>query len=343
MKLVKAILSICLIILSYSVTYADNKLNGNIVKPKVAFITAAGDIKGPYNRNLYSGLESAYNSNLISNITYYISGNTAEYMPQIDKFVKDGYTIIVVVTIFMHDVAVEAAKKYPNIKFILVDVDYSKGDDELDNLYEIAFDQDQASFMSGVIAGLIVDKYHENLLPNAAGSKKLGILQAMQIPNINAVTNSFRNGVNYVCQSCNITVETVNSFTDAHKSNEAATNMYKNDVDIILPIVGANIVGVLKASQEQGKYIIGTNTDLHLASPFVVFSIIKNLGFALEGTLREIILTPSKAEHRKTYNMHNGGTSISPFYDYEKNVPQEMKDKMKEIEEELRRGDIVSY
>lgn len=322
-----------LLVLSINVMLADSKVPAVNTTPKIAFIIATGDLTSPYNSDIYNGIQSVYDDKKASNITYTVAKSANDYAPLVDQYVKEGYNIIVMDAIFMQDIAIASAKKYHNVKFIIVDVDIAESEHP-DNLYSIKFQEDQAGFLAGVLAGLLTDNFSKSL-PGLNADKKVGIIRGMEIPVIAAFTDGYSNGVRYVCGDCKVVSDTINSFDDNRKSYDAAKKMYQDGVDIIFSVAGAAIGGVTKAADESKKYTVGVDNDMHSLSPSIIASSMKKLGYSTRTTLLDVIDNKSKTHHR-TYDIKNGGIALSPFYDYDKSIPSEVKDTLRTVIENIR-------
>ena len=116
---------------------------------KIGMVTDVGGVNdGSFNQSAWEGLQRAQKE-LGVQAKYLESKTDADYIPNIEQFVDDDYDLIICIGYQLADALKEEAAKNPDKKFAIVD-DQSI---EFDNVACLMFEQAQASYLAGYIAG----------------------------------------------------------------------------------------------------------------------------------------------------------------------------------------------
>ena len=116
---------------------------------KIGMVTDVGGVNdGSFNQSAWEGLQRAQKE-LGVQAKYLESKTDADYIPNIEQFVDDDYDLIICIGYQLADALKEEAAKNPDKKFAIVD-DQSI---EFDNVACLMFEQAQASYLVGYIAG----------------------------------------------------------------------------------------------------------------------------------------------------------------------------------------------
>ena len=105
-------------------TATDTTATSTAAEYKVAMITDYGDITDQsFNQTTYEACKAFCEANGVS-FTYYkpTGDSTAERVAMVDKAVDDGYNVIVMPGYAFGGTIVETSEKYPDVKFIALDV-----------------------------------------------------------------------------------------------------------------------------------------------------------------------------------------------------------------------------
>src|SRR5581483_12337790 len=90
-------------------------------KLRVGLVTDVGKIDDKsFNQSAWEGVQKA-GSDLGADVKFIETTDPKDYGKNIDQFAQDNYDVIVTVGFALGEATVDAAKRYPNIKFIGVD------------------------------------------------------------------------------------------------------------------------------------------------------------------------------------------------------------------------------
>ncbi len=270
--------------------------------------------------------------------------NPANWRPYLEDLSDQDYDIIIVGTWQMQEILEEIAPMYPKKKYFIFDtsVDYSKKG--LGNVYSILYKQNEGSFLVGALAAMITTSG----MPKTNPEPIIGFLGGMDIPVINDFLVGYIEGAKYINPNIKVLITYVGSFNDPAKGKELSLAMYRQGADIIFNVAGNTGVGLLEAAKEADRWAIGVDsdqaliyedTDVEIAKR-IVTSMMKNVDLSLFRGIKmhlEGRLTYGKAE---ALGILEGGVGVADNKYYKQLVPEQFRNKIKELEEKITKGEI---
>jgi basic membrane protein A len=252
----------------------------------------------------------------------------------VDDLVNQGYTVIVMVSPQLRDLAIEAAKKYPQITFIGVD---HAQDTVLPNLVGLIFNEDQAGYLAGALAA------------SMSKTGKVGaVLGTDVIPQLWAFGEGFRKGAQDQKPGIEVTLVYHNqvpiekSFIDPEWGSLQANAMLDNKIDVIFAAAGATGNGTLLAIADRkasGAMGIGVDTDQYTtlsdAQPILLSSSVKQVDQGILTILKQI-----KDGTVKGGNFR-GSIGLAPFHDFESKIPADVKQSLSDLQQKLASGQLT--
>ncbi|MDT7883292.1 MAG: BMP family ABC transporter substrate-binding protein [Thermoflexus sp.] len=298
---------------------------------RVGLVTDVGKIDDKsFNQGTWEGVQKAVKE-LGVEAKYIETQDPNDYMKNIAQFADAGYDVIVTVGFALGEATREAAQKYPNVKFIGVD---QFQESTIPNVAGLIFEEDKAGFMAGALAALM------------SKTGKIGaVLGTDAVPPVWRFGEGYRAGAKYVRPDVEVLVVYHNdvgldkTFTDPEWGKSTALSLVDKGVDVIFGAGGKTGNGALIACAETKKCLaIGVDVDQYYTVPearsVLLTSAMKDL---TEGTFNLI-----KAAYEGKWQGGNviGPVRLAPFHDLESQVPQEVRQKLAEIEKGLKDGTI---
>jgi basic membrane protein A len=249
----------------------------------------------------------------------------AEFPAILDKQAADGADIIYVEDAW-YEALLEVAPKYPNTKFIMTHLDQGRLDKLPDNVTSPNSREEEGAFLSGVAAALMTK------------SDKIAYIQAVEgsAPLVRAGHGYF-SGAQYI----NPNIETIMAYTgdwvDVQKGYMTADTVINQGADVIMHFTDNAGLGVIKAAEEKGVYIIGEALDqIQFGPKSVLTSFLvphdKLAEWALEnykaGTLKKEIIE---------FGVKEGWPVLAPLT----NMPDDVKAKIEEVKQKIISGEII--
>jgi basic membrane protein A len=302
---------------------------------KVGLVTDVGRVNDrSFNQSAWMGVQNyAAAAGLGEGDFRYIETQApTDYADNIQQFIDAGFPVIVTVGFALGEATITAAKANPDIYFIGVDQFQTE---TLPNVVGLVFHEDQAGFLAGALA---------------ASLTKSGTIAAVLgtdlIPPVVAYKEGYEAGARYINPDINIIStyhpgELSQAFIDPEWGAATARQAMDQGADVVFGAGGQTGNGALQeAATEPGLYCIGVDTDqwdtLTAAHPCLVSSAMKLITPAIE----QLIVTA--ADGSFTGGNFYGSAGLAPFHDFEDQVPQEVKDKLAEIDASLKDGSITT-
>lgn len=266
------------------------------------------------------------------------------WRPYLEDLSDQDYDIIIVGTWQMQEILEEVAPMNPDKKYFIFDtsVDYSKPG--LKNVYSILYKQNEGSFLMGALAALITT----SKMPKTNPEPIIGFLGGMDIPVINDFLVGYIEGAKYINPNIKVLISYVGSFNDPAKGKELSLAMYRQGADVIFNVAGNTGIGLLEAAKEADRWAIGVDsdqaliyesTDIEIAKR-IVTSMMKNVDLSIFRGIKmhlEGRLVYGRAE---ALGILEGGVGVADNKYYRELVPEEFRNKIKEIENKVTKGEI---
>jgi basic membrane protein A len=281
-----------------------------------------------------------------------IDGKTVEggydpskWQPDLEQIAQGDSEVIIVGTTQITDVVTAVAPKYPNKKFIVYDttVDFTKAN--LSNVYCMTYKQNEGSFLAGALAALIT----ESNMPLANPDKVIGFLGGMDIPVINDFKVGYVQGAHYIDPEVKVLVSYAGSFNDPAKGKELVLAQYAQGADIAFNVAGGTGIGLLDAAKEANKYAIGVDSDQYemfkdkdpAEAANIVTSMLKNVDKSIYRALDLYLKGQLPFGQTEALGIKEDGIGIVDNENYQKLVPQEIRDKIEELKQKVTNGEIT--
>lgn len=293
---------------------------------KVTMITDVGGVNDQsFNQSAWEGLQKA-KKDLGVKVKYLESKQDADYSTNVETLIDEEVDLIVGVGSKLAPTIENAAKDYPDQKFVIVDETYDKIPS---NVETVLFKAEQSAYLVGLIAGKMTK------------TNDVGFIGGMDISVINTFKYGYMAGVKTANSKCKLQNQYANSFTDQAKGKAIANQMISNGTDIIFTAGGDVGTGAIEAIKEANKYAIGVDRDQSdLAPDNVLTSAIKRVDIGVYETVKSFIEGKFEGGTSTTYGLEQGAVGIPDTTS--KLVPQDVLDYVNEEIKKLESGEIVA-
>ena len=240
--------------------------------PLVAVVTSAGGIEDEsFNQGAWEGLQRLEGSMECNTRFLENTSDDKEFAQNIAGLVDEGVTLCWGLGYDCSDMLLDAADKYPDTSFAIIDYTY---DDIPMNMTCVEFRTGEASFLAGYIAGAVTV------------TGKVGFVGGEDNAVIDRFRYGYETGAAYAADELNKEVEVsvayAGTYTDEDKGKELAKAMYDDGCDVIFHAAGQTGIGVIRAAEDVGEYVIGVDKDQsYLAPDNVLTSVLKNVNIAI--------------------------------------------------------------
>lgn len=283
------------------------------------------------------GMENA-KSDFDLDVEYNIDNSTDKYQERIETYGNSNFDLIIAIGFMWNDAIVEAAMKYPNSKFIIVDTELSESQN---NAVSILFDVDEAAFPLGFLSAWWADA-------NDNSDPKLGYVGALEIPQIRQFIEPFSNGADRYNQQYGKSVETIGvyagDFFNQDLGIHLADSLIAEGADVIFGVGSETGNGSLLSAMENGKTGIGVDVDQYYSFPEVSTSLLSSAMKGLDKAIYEVVksFVVNNFNGGSIYNgkLSNEGVGTAPYHDYENVIPDSIKTEIENIKAGIIDGSI---
>ena len=229
-----------------------------------------------------------------------------DYEPNLQLLVDQGAELVVGVGFMMEPATRKAARDNPRAKFLLIDspvLDDAGKPTTLPNVRAVVFREHEGSFLAGALAGELTR------------TGKLGFVGGMQLPLIQKFEVGFRAGLRAVNPAAarDVLVAYTGSFDDERKGVEVGQDLYRRGCDIVFHGAGLDGLGVIRAAQQAGRWVIGVDSDQgHVAPRNVLTSMIKHADLAVYHAVRDAV-NGSFTGGDVVLGLAEGGVGLAPL------------------------------
>jgi basic membrane protein A len=297
---------------------------------KIGLVTDVGRINDrSFNQSAWEGVEQAAEE-LGAETKYIETNDSKDYEDNIQQFIDEDYSVIVSVGFALGDATVKMAKENPDIHFIGVDQFQAE---ELDNVTGLIFHEDHSGYLAGALAaslsesGTIGGVFGTDLIPAVVAFKEGYDAGAKATdPDINIVSAYHPGGIDV-------------AFTDPEWGAATAAQAIDQGADVIFAAGGPTGNGALEeTAAHEGLWCIGVDTDQWETVPGAHACLVSSAMKLITPAVAELINLAK--EDNFPGGDYYGVAGLAPFHDFEDQLPQDLKDKLEEIDKGLKDGSI---
>ena len=240
----------------------------------------------------------------------------------------------------MIDIVIEMAPDYPEKKFMVLDTPIDQqGLEDLDNVYGILCAQNEVSYLTGYL-GMKMSK-----------TGKIGVVVGVEYPVLCDFVTGYINGAKAANPDAQVAVSASGDWVDQGAAKEAALAQIRQGCDVIYCVGAASSFGSLEACKESGVWGIGCDTDL--AAQFIgiddeqadciITSAYKDWGQVSYDWIQQTLEDPDSIAWGtvSVYGIKEAGCMLIKNEIYEKQVPDDIKAEIEEVEAGIVDGSIT--
>jgi basic membrane protein A len=273
-----------------------------------------------------------------------VSTNSADYEDNINSFVDDGANIIITVGFALGAATQAAAEANPDIHFVGVDqfqvnTDFGGEWEPLPNYESLIFNEAQAGYLAGILAGSISESGEVAALGGSG-----------TIPPVVNYMRGFENGVHSVNADANVQLKYVSNdltvaFNDPTTGKTFADQFLEvnPDVDVLFQVAGKTGNGMLDSVVEHGIYGFGVDVDEWISYPSAQVCLVTSAEKHLSMAVSESITTFAADDVRSNnvfYGADNDGIGLAPYYQFSDLVTEDTQAAIDDAFDAMASGDL---
>lgn len=270
-------LAFLLVFLILILSACDSDKPETNAKKNNILVAMVGDVNGfgndSYNNSALVGLERA-KSDFDVDIQIYESNTVDDYMTNLTLAASTGANLVISRGFLMADATKIAAEKYPNTMFAILDY----ADIVADNIVSITFNEQEGSFLIGVIAAL------------NSKTNTVGFIGGMQFPTDERYEFGFKAGVKAINPNIEVITNYTGSVSDDTLCKEAAIEQWEQGADVIYHATEQCKNGIIEAASEKGFWAIDVgNAQSSIDSDVVLCTMNKKFENVVYLTIQSLV------------------------------------------------------
>jgi basic membrane protein A len=296
-------------------------------KIKVGLVTDIGGLNDrSFNALANKGLEDA-KSQLGIDGRVLISKSNADYVPNLTTLAQQKYDLVIAVGFLMADATATVAKKFPGVKFAIIDSSAPGLKGAPKNAEGLLFKEQEAGYLAGYAAGLYAKDNNAKVISSVGGQK---------IPPVDHYIAGYQAGAKKADPSIKTTNAYSQDFVDQAKCKEIALNQIAAGSKVVFQVAGQCGLGALDAAKEKGVQGIGVDADQSYLGPQVFTSALKKVDVAVLDAIKRAQAGKFAGGTDLTASVKNGGIGVGKF----NTAGQKYADQVKQVQDQIASGQI---
>jgi basic membrane protein A len=267
-----------------------------------------------------------------------------DYAPNIQTFIDDDCAIIITAGFLLGDQTQAAAEANPDQPFTIIDVAY---DPPIPNVLGQTYRTDEAGFMAGYVAAAVsqtgtIATYGGINVGCGVTCFMDGYWMGARYHNQQKGTNVEVLGWDAVAQDGTFTGD----FENQDRGRGFTEDFISEGADIILPVAGPVGLGTIAAVQDSSAddKVIWVDVDgcvsVEESCAVILTTIQKNIEEAVFLAIQSVIEGNFQGGTNYTGTLENGGVGLAPFHEFEAVVPDDVKQEIEQIQQQIISGEL---
>lgn len=297
---------------------------------KIGMVTDTGGVNDKsFNQSAWEALQKL-STDTGAETKYIESKEVADFQPNLNQFIKNGYDLTWGIGFLIADAAKAAADQNPNAKIAVIDTTV-----DAPNVESVTFKENEGSYLVGIVAGMMTK------------TNKIGFVGGIESPLIKKFEVGFKAGVAAVNPKAVVTANYVGDFSKPDLGKLAAATLYDAGNDIIFHAAGGSGNGVFSEAIDRFKagqkvWVIGVDKDqsIEFGNDVTLTSMVKKVDQAVYTVSEDLLKGQFQGgiDHAKELGLAEGGVGLP---DKNPNVPQDVLDKVEEYKQKIISGEIT--
>jgi basic membrane protein A and related proteins len=297
-------------------------------KIKVGLVTDIGGLNDrSFNQLANAGLEKAQ-SELGVEGRVLTSKSNSDYVPNLSSLAQQKEDLVIGVGFLMADAMNTVAKKFPDTKFAIIDVDATTLKDKPQNVTGLLFKEQEAGYLVGYMAGLYLKD---------EGGGTAGSVGGQKIPPVDHYIAGYQAGVKAANPDAKVVNGYSQKFDDPAPCKEIALDQISQGAKVVFQVAGGCGLGALDAAKEKGVQGIGVDADQAYLGDQIMTSALKKVDVAVEDEIKAVQDGSFKGGANTTFDVKSGGVGIGETND----VGAKYADQVKEQQDKIASGELT--
>jgi basic membrane protein A len=296
---------------------------------RVGLITDQGQLNdNGFNELAFNGLKRAERELGIQGRVVE-SRSAADYVPNMASLAREGYDLIIGVGFAQGDAIATAAKRFPDVKFAIIDVDQGTLKGKPANVEGLLFREEQVGYLAGYLAALSAKREGDDTISAVGGFKE---------PPVDRFIAGYEAGAEAAVPGTTVLHAYSSDWDDQAKCKELALDQIARGSGVVFQVAGGCGLGALSAAKDRKVWGIGVDADQSFLGPHVLTSALKGVDSAVFLTVKAVQDGGWKGGGNAVFGLDQEGVGLGKV---SPKAAQEDVDAVDKVESEIANGDIA--
>ena len=295
---------------------------------RIGLVTEPGGIDHPYNHGAYVGLERAVRELGVRGRVLTPAPKEG-YVPSLSLLARQRYDLVIGFGYPAAGAIDRVAAGFPETRFAIIDVANDDPADHPKNVLGLAFSAEQAGYLAGHLAALV--------LTLSPGEEVVSSVGGERLPGVDRWIAGYQAGA----RAANPRVTTLNGYTDDFwdpvKGRSVALSQIAKGSRVVFQVASTCGLGALEAASERGVWGIGVDVDQSHLGPHVLTSALMRFDVAVFDTIEALARGTLETGRTSRFSLENGGVGLGAI---SAAVPTALKAEIEAVRAELVAGKI---
>lgn len=257
--------------------------------------------------------------------------SAADYIPNMATLARQGYDVVFGVGYAQGNAIAKAALRFPNTRFVIIDVDQSTLAGKPKNVVGLLFKEEQVGYLAGYLAGLTAKRQ--------PGPDVVSSIGGFKEPPVDRFIAGYQAGARKADPQVKLLNGYSSDWEDLAKCKEQALIQIAAGSAVVFQVAGGCGLGALDAVKEKGVFGIGVDADQSFLGPHVLTSAQKRVDEAVLRTIRSVQDDTWKGGRNLVFGLEQDGLALGTF---SPKVPESDRVAIEKIAQEIKDGQIGS-
>ena len=252
------------------------------------------------------------------------------FVPSLSLLARQKYDFVMGLGVFGAPAVDRVATGFPDTRFAIIDSPHPERTDRPKNVLDISFGHEQAGYLAGHLAALV--------LTLSPGEEVISSVGGQPLPSVERFIAGYQAGA----RAANPRVTTLNAYTDDFldpvKGRSVALSQIARGSRVVFQVASVCGLGALEAARESGIWGIGVDVDQSHLGPHILTSAVKRMDVAVFDTIERLVRGTLETGRTSRFSLRNGGVGLGTI---SAQVPRSLTDEIEDVSAEIVAGKIA--
>ena len=209
------------------------------------------------------------------------SQSAADYVPNLTSLARKGYELIVGVGFAQGEAVAKVAGRFPDTRFVIIDVDQSSLEGKPSNVVGLVFREQEVGYLAGYLAALTAQR--------EPGKDVVSSIGGVKEPPVDRFIAGYQAGARKALPTIKLLNAYSQDWDDQAKCKELGLNQIAAGSRVVFQVAGGCGLGALDAAGDREAWGIGVDADQSFLGPHMLTSAMKRVDEAVFRTIRSVV------------------------------------------------------